>query len=102
MALGSTVIEGYQTHVVKGIAAMCKIWVTDEYGNYVTGNNNYHKCDSGSLTIDTLSNDTYWLVVRVEGSLRKNKHRGPFNQDTCYYVYGAVDNWHLNTDEYCE
>ncbi|RGB23979.1 hypothetical protein C1646_773727 [Rhizophagus diaphanus] len=73
---------------------MCKIWVTDNNGNYLTGDNSYHKCDSGSLTFETLSND-YWLNAAVEGSLRKDKHRGPFNGDTCYIINGFVDNWRI-------
>lgn len=80
---------------------MCKIWVTDNNGNYVIGNKHYHPCDSGSLTFDTLSNDSYWLIASVEGSSRQNKRRGPFNNDVCYIIYGFVDNWHFDTWDYC-
>ncbi|RGB21312.1 hypothetical protein C1646_778394 [Rhizophagus diaphanus] len=45
--------------------------------------------------------DPYWLNARVEGSFRKNKHRGPFNGDTCYIINGFVNNWHFDAWDYC-
>ncbi|RGB35643.1 hypothetical protein C1646_759040 [Rhizophagus diaphanus] len=100
MTLVSTVIEGYSVHVTTNLSAMCKIWVTDSDGNYVTGHTKYHNCDSGSVTFNTVLSNTYWLNARVEGSLSKNKHRGPFNSDICYIINGFVDNWHLDPWEY--
>ncbi|CAB4423331.1 unnamed protein product [Rhizophagus irregularis] len=102
-ALVSTVIEGYHAEVVRNVIAECKIWITDNNGNYVAGNKHYHRCDNNppNLDIDTLSNDSYWLIASVEGSGRQNKRRGPFNNDVCYIIYGDAANWHFDTWDYC-
>ncbi|RIB12764.1 hypothetical protein C2G38_1787938 [Gigaspora rosea] len=82
----------------------CKIWVEDANGNRIAGDGSghYHDCDHsiGKEQKLNFTDQTYTIHAKVEGSLRKAKVRGPFNNDTCFHIYGTVDDWKFD-QTYC-
>jgi hypothetical protein len=84
------------------MAGYCKLWVTDENGDYVAGNKNYHRCDLETrFSIDTGSSKAYYLNAHVRGSAKKTKHRGPFVDDVCYDIRGLTYDWTFDPYDHC-
>ncbi|CAB4473964.1 uncharacterized protein OCT59_023484 [Rhizophagus irregularis] len=79
----------------------CRIWIEDSNGNRIAGDKHYHDCsDHSSISSDdddyetiNFPNQTYTVHAKVQASFEKQKVRGPFNEDTCYGIYGNVDDW---------
>ena len=99
-------IKNYTANVKKDMIedTRCRIWVEDKYQNRIAGDGkgDYHECSSADLPHGpqtmTFQTDMYWIHVKVQGSFRDEKVRGPYWEDTCSRVYGDVDNWGI--DEY--
>ncbi|RGB36191.1 hypothetical protein C1646_758397 [Rhizophagus diaphanus] len=70
----------------------------DSNGNRIAGDKDYHDCSEGSDSEDgyetiNFPDQTYTVHAKVQGSFEKQKVRGPFNENTCYGIYGNVDDW---------
>ncbi|PKY42810.1 hypothetical protein RhiirA4_507240 [Rhizophagus irregularis] len=76
----------------------CRIWIEDSNGYRIAGDSDYHDCsehyDSGD-DYETINfpDQTYTVHAKVQGSFEKQKVRGSFNENTCYGIYGSVDDW---------
>ncbi|EXX64081.1 uncharacterized protein OCT59_023474 [Rhizophagus irregularis] len=78
----------------------CRIWIEDSNGYRIAGDADYRDCSYTSTGDDheviSFSDQTYTVHAKVEGSFRKQKVRGPFNENTCFKIYGSVDDWEFD------
>ncbi|CAB4404432.1 unnamed protein product [Rhizophagus irregularis] len=78
----------------------CRIWIEDVNGYRIAGDKDYRDCSYTPTGDDheviTFSDQTYTVHAKVEGSFRKQKVRGPFNENTCFKIYGSVDDWQFD------
>lgn len=71
----------------------CRIWIEDSNHNRIAGDGkgDYHSC-TGSIgseygVID-FPDQVYYVVAKVKLTARKQKIRGPFNDNTCFRIHG--------------
>ncbi|CAB5364531.1 unnamed protein product [Rhizophagus irregularis] len=83
--------------VLEMFLCSCRIWIEDTNGYRIAGDSNYHDCTYNThgeeYTNINFPNQTYSVHAKVQGSLRKQKIRGPFNENTCFSIHGSVDKW---------
>ncbi|CAI2174069.1 15372_t:CDS:2 [Funneliformis geosporum] len=87
----------------------CNCWAENSKGDQVArcfrvaGYNDCSSFGPDSIRfLSTPTNDTYWVHTDVFLSLRKEKIRGPFQNDTCWKIGGNVFNWEFNTIGCCD
>ncbi|PKY52347.1 hypothetical protein RhiirA4_469930 [Rhizophagus irregularis] len=72
-------------------------WFNDSNGHRIAGNKKYIDCTDYSHPDDYefiyFPNQTYTVHAKVEGSFKRQKIRGPFNENTCFSIHGTVDKW---------
>ena len=71
---------------------MCRLWAEDEYGNYLAGDDSDYGCSSGTDVFNTPPT-TFYVIAHVPFSLEEDKKRGPFHNDVCLVITGALDDW---------
>ncbi|CAB4474006.1 uncharacterized protein OCT59_023563 [Rhizophagus irregularis] len=77
------------------ILCRCRIWIEDSNGHRIAGNKKYIDCTDYPDDYEFIyfPNQTYTVHAKVEGSFEKKKARGPFNENTCFSIFGDVDDW---------
>ncbi|RIB28658.1 hypothetical protein C2G38_2028372 [Gigaspora rosea] len=89
-------IAAYTTYTYLDMyASTCKIWAEDSNGNLIAGDEDGYDCDHIIHPDKTFNvpNQTYWVHAKVAASFRKPKVRGPYNENTCFHIYGTVTDW---------
>ncbi|CAG8837397.1 42260_t:CDS:1, partial [Gigaspora margarita] len=88
------------TNVLNTGGDLCRIWAEDSNQNRIAGDTDYHECTNDQRPESfSFSDETYWVHAKVEGSFEDDKTRGPYNDNTCFTIYGDVDDWHFDQTE---
>ncbi|CAB4404033.1 unnamed protein product [Rhizophagus irregularis] len=96
------VIEAYHASISLDMdSGGCRIWIEDSNHNRIAGDGkgDYYICDGsdGVTSYDIQFPDQeYYVVAKVHFSTRKQKVRGPFNENTCYFITGNIFKFHFD------
>ncbi|RGB37943.1 hypothetical protein C1646_665770 [Rhizophagus diaphanus] len=89
------VIEAYSAIIDLDMnAGACRIWIEDSNHNRIAGDGkgDYHACDGiGDYKEIDFPDQEYYVVAKVQFTARKQKVRGPFNDNSCFRIHGNSD-----------
>ncbi|RGB32913.1 hypothetical protein C1646_669763 [Rhizophagus diaphanus] len=99
------VIEAYSAGIdLNMYAGACRIWIEDSNHNRIAGDGkgDYHACDDDGYQEIDFPDQEYYVVAKVELTTRKQKVRGPFNEETCFRIHGNSAYFYFDQYNCCE
>ncbi|CAB4404157.1 unnamed protein product [Rhizophagus irregularis] len=95
------VIEAYSVGVYLDLyGGACRIWIENLNSTRIAGDGkgDYHACDGsdGNHELIDFPDQEYYVVAKLHFTTRKQKVRGPFNENTCFRIHGNYSKFHFD------
>ncbi|CAB4383694.1 uncharacterized protein OCT59_003513 [Rhizophagus irregularis] len=87
--------QAYTATISENLSAFCRVWIEDSNHFRIAGDGKGHYRGCGSVNFNHIdfNDQQYYIVVKVEGSTKEEKVRGPFDSNHSCSLYGEVDSW---------